>query len=128
MESPKYTIEELCDLTGFSRRTIRYYVQSGIIDAPAGRGRGGFYFDSHVDKLRQIRSFQEQGLSLQTIQSRLVEDKSSEITSRQGVWVRYDVAPGVEIHINREREKADGRRIVELIRTARAIMKEEESS
>ena len=128
MEAKKYTIEELCDLTGFPRRTIRYYVQSGIIAAPAGRGRGGFYNDSHVDKLRQIRAFQEQGLTLQTIQSRLVEDKSSEITSRQGVWVRYDVAPGVEIHINREREKADGRRIVELIRTARAIMKEEESS
>jgi len=128
MEAKKYTIEELCELTGFSRRTIRYYVQSGIIDAPAGRGRGGFYFDSHVDKLRQIRSFQEQGLTLQTIQSRLAEDKTPETISRQGVWVRYDVAPGVEIHINRERETADGRRIVELIRTARAIMKEEESS
>ena len=128
MEAKKYTIEELCELTGFSRRTIRYYVQSGIIEAPAGRGRGGFYYDSHVDKLRQIRSFQEQGLTLQTIQSRLVEDKSSEITSRQGVWVRYDVAPGVEIHINRERETTEGRRIVELIRSARAIMKGEESS
>ena len=126
MDEIKYTIEDLCDLTGFSRRTIRYYVQSGIIDAPAGRGRGGFYFDSQLDKLRQIRAFQEQGLTLQAIQARLTEGKMPEITSRQGVWVRYEVAPGVEIHISRERELTEGRRIVELIRAARAILKEEE--
>lgn len=127
MDENKYTIEDICNLTGFSRRTIRYYVQSGIIDAPAGRGRGGFYYDSHIDKLRQIRGLQEQGLTLQAIQSRLTEDKAPEITSRQGVWVRYEVAPGVEIHISREREMTEGRRIVELIRTARDIMKEDKS-
>ena len=33
---------------------------------------------------------------------------------------------GIEIHINREREMTEGRRIVELIRAARAMMKEEE--
>ncbi len=94
METKKYTIEELCDLTGYSRRTIRYYVQSGIIDPPAGRGR-------------------------------VVEDKAP-TTCRQGVWVRYEVAPGVEIHVNKERVTTDGRRIMELIRAARAIMKEED--
>ncbi len=125
MEAKKYTIEDLCDLTGFSRRTIRYYVQSGIIDSPAGRGRGGFYNDTHLDKLRQIRAFQEQGLTLQAIQARLSEDKPPETISRQDIWVRYEIGPGVEIHIRRDQEITDRRRVIELIRAARAIMKEE---
>ena len=32
MEDPKYTIQELSELTGFSLRTIRYYVQEGLIE------------------------------------------------------------------------------------------------
>ncbi|MCK4823506.1 MerR family transcriptional regulator, partial [bacterium] len=30
------------------RRTIRYYIQEGLLEPPAGRGRGGFYYDSHL--------------------------------------------------------------------------------
>ena len=67
METKQYTIEDLCELTGFSRRTIRYYVQEGLIDPPAGRGRGGFYFDSHLDKLRKIKTLQDKGLRLSAI-------------------------------------------------------------
>ena len=56
MEEKTYTIDELSDMTGYSRRTIRYYVQQGLIGAPAGRGRGGFYYDSHLQKLKEIRA------------------------------------------------------------------------
>ncbi len=32
----KYTIDDLSELAGFSRRTIRFYVEEGIIGPPAG--------------------------------------------------------------------------------------------
>ena len=63
----KYTIDELSELTGYSRRTIRYYVQEGLLDSPAGRGKGGFYFDSHLRQLQLIKKLQERGMSLSSI-------------------------------------------------------------
>jgi DNA-binding transcriptional MerR regulator len=66
-ENNKYTIEQLSELTGYSRRTIRYYVEEGLIDSPAGRGKGGFYFDSHLNKLGIIKQLQERGMSLSAI-------------------------------------------------------------
>jgi DNA-binding transcriptional MerR regulator len=64
MERKTYTIEELGELTGYTRRTILYYVQEGLIDPPAGRGRGGFYYDSHIQQLLRIKSFQEKGIGI----------------------------------------------------------------
>jgi DNA-binding transcriptional MerR regulator len=70
----KYTIEQLSELTGYSRRTIRYYVEEGLIDSPAGRGKGGFYFDSHINKLGIIKQLQERGMSLSAISAYLKQN------------------------------------------------------
>jgi DNA-binding transcriptional MerR regulator len=67
MKERRYTIQELSELTGFSIRTIRYYVHEGLIDPPAGRGRGGFYFDSQLNQLKQIKALQEKGMRLSSI-------------------------------------------------------------
>jgi DNA-binding transcriptional MerR regulator len=63
----KYTINDLSELTGYSRRTIRYYIQEGLLDSPAGRGKGGFYFESHLLQLHLIKKLQESGMSLSSI-------------------------------------------------------------
>jgi hypothetical protein len=52
-KTTKYRIGELSAASGISRRAVRFYVQSGIIDPPCGRGRGSYYTEEH---LRQIRS------------------------------------------------------------------------
>ena len=126
METKQYTIEDLCELTGFSRRTIRYYVQEGLIDPPAGRGRGGFYFDSHLDKLLKIKSLQDRGLRLSAIlpvlKQRDVLESPQEIVSRE-VWVRYPIAEGVEIHISRDLEEKERKKLDEIVRIARSILK-----
>jgi DNA-binding transcriptional MerR regulator len=67
MDQERYLIDELCGLTGFSRRTVHYYVQNGLVDPPAGRGRGGYYSDSHVGQLARIRELQDQGYRLEAI-------------------------------------------------------------
>ena len=67
MKQKQYTIQELSELTGFSRRTIRYYIQEGLLEPPAGRGRGGYYYDSHLQLLSKIRGLQRQGLNLSSI-------------------------------------------------------------
>jgi DNA-binding transcriptional MerR regulator len=126
MESKQYTIEDLCALTGFSRRTIRYYVQEGLIEPPAGRGRGGFYFDSHLEKLLKIKSLQDQGLRLSAIvpvlKRRELPELPQEVVARE-LWVRYPIAEGIEIHISRDLEEKERKKLEEIVRVARSILK-----
>jgi DNA-binding transcriptional MerR regulator len=123
MAERHYTIGQLSELTGFSRRTIRYYVQEGLLAPPAGRGRGGFYFDSHMATLRRIRSLQEKGLRLSAIFEMLRDVVApGPVKEERRIWVRYEIAPGIEIHVDRGREKAAGKDIGEIIRVAKSIL------
>ncbi len=125
MGEQKYTINDLVEKTGLSRRTIRYYVQEGLIEPPAGRGRGGFYNDSHLARLLRIKAQQETGLSLGAIARIASTDVKVEIGLVRETWARYKVVPGVEIHVSRDVEKGGPRKLLELLRAARSIMKED---
>ena len=116
----KYTIEEISILTGFSRRTIRYYIQENIIEPPSGRGRGGFYYNSHLSDLLKIRSLQEKGLNLSFIKDILkgteqAVKEDSQIYARD-LRVRYKIVPGLEINISRSLEEKKSKKILEIIR------------
>ncbi len=63
-ERGRYAIGDLARLAGVSRRTIRYYLEEGLLDPPLGRGRGRNYDERHLRRILQIRTLQEQGLSL----------------------------------------------------------------
>ena len=123
MEEKIYTIQELCELTGFSRRTIRYYVQEGLIDPPAGRGRGGFYFDSHLRRRQEIRGLQDQGLRISEIQHLPAKGEQPEPAPLREVWIRYPVEPGLEIHLSRDLEERKRKKVQEIIRLAKTVLK-----
>jgi DNA-binding transcriptional MerR regulator len=63
----RYTIRELVQVSGIPRRTIRYYVQRGLLEAPEGAGRGHFYTGEHLEQLLRIRQLQEKGRTLDDI-------------------------------------------------------------
>ena len=123
METKSYTIEELGELTGYTRRTIRYYVQEGLIDPPAGRGRGGYYYDSHVQQLLQIKSFQEKGIGITAMVSLMKKEAVEPVLPSREVMIRYEVVPGIEINISREMEIKESKKILEIIRIAKSIAK-----
>jgi len=125
MDEQHYTIDQLCELTGFSRRTIRFYVEESLIEPPAGRGRGGFYYDSQMAKLLKIRELQGQGMRLAAIAALLRKEgagQSRPEAPEREVWGRYIVAPGVEIHVARDMEEKHRRAVDEVVRLARAIL------
>ena len=126
MSNKQYAIDELSELTGFSRRTIRYYIQEGLLEPPAGRGRGGFYYDSHLNKLMQIKSLQEKGLSLAAITGLLKAGESRADNYLREIWVKYSIVPGLEFNISRDLEQKEGKAISEIIKIARALLKEKE--
>ena len=135
-EGKRYTIEDLVEKTGFSRRTIRYYVQEGLLDPPAGRGRGGFYFDSHLQRLMHIRRLQAQGLKLAAIagivlgrgqpESAVVAAPSTVDLPAPDTWEHYTLAPGVDLSVRHGLEAEMRGKIDRIMRAARAILNEEE--
>lgn len=66
-----YKIEELAAEAGVSPRTVRYYVQRGLLPAPEFRGKDTAYGREHLLRLRAIKRLQEAHLPLDEIQSRL---------------------------------------------------------
>lgn len=130
--SKKYTIEDLIELTGYSRRTIRFYIQEKIIEPPAGRGRGGFYFDSHLTALKKIKELQDKGLKLEAIKNMLNETSRdiylSESIAQKKVnrqsWAKYEITDGIELNIRKDIEIKNNKKINEIIRILTKIVKE----
>ena len=128
MNERKYTIQDLQEYTGFSRRTIRYYIQEGLLEPPAGRGRGGFYFDSHLERLSEIKSLQDKGLKLAAISELLEKGRKPELLdakplkSERSIWIRYPIEPGIEIHISRDLEEHERKKVAEIVRIAKSIL------
>ena len=123
MDEKTYTIDDLCDLTGFSRRTIRYYVQEGIIGPPAGRGRGGFYYDSQLQQLLQIKLLQDKGMGLSAIGKYLNQGKIEEPVVHRHVWAKYEIMPGMEIHVRRDVEERLQKKVLDILKIAQSIAK-----
>lgn len=57
-ESKTFTLEEIATLSELPRRTVRYYIQSGLIDRPQGVGKGAYYTQHHVEQLLLVRKWQ----------------------------------------------------------------------
>jgi DNA-binding transcriptional MerR regulator len=64
MSDSKYTIQEVVDQAGISRRTLRYYIAQGVLMPPVGNGRKARYTDEHLDRVAKVRKLQEEGLTL----------------------------------------------------------------
>jgi len=98
----KYGIRELVQASGISRRTVRYYVQRGLIPPPEGAGRGHYYRPEHLEKLLAIKELQDRGLGLEQIRSRFdgggrMEPAVELPTPEIELATRIRVAPGVEL-------------------------------
>ena len=100
-----YSLTELCELVDLPRRTVRYYIQEGLLDPPAGAGRGARYHTSHLDRLLEIRKWQDAGLSLERIRELLVTGEGEHPVPplrprRAGsveVWSHLYIDEGIEL-------------------------------
>lgn len=134
-------LAELAKQSGVSARTVRYYVQRGLLPAPEFHGPDTTYNETHLDRLKAIRKLQERFLPLDAIEAELARASAEEIRklgedvrkpheatrppSRERVeprapieavpWVRWEIVPGLEIHVS-ERASAMTRSLAEELR------------
>jgi DNA-binding transcriptional MerR regulator len=66
-----YDLQELCAEAGVTARTVRYYIQQGLLPAPEPQGPSTRYGQGHLDRLRLIRDLQAEHQPLAVIRQRL---------------------------------------------------------
>ena len=105
MNSKKFTFEELCILSGLSSRTLRYYIQIGLVEKPLGNTRAAHYVSNHLDKILRIKQLTESGISLERIKEILAGQplpipepakKSGHIEVRSHLFI----TKGIELQIS----------------------------
>ena len=123
-----YKLDELAEKAGVAARTVRFYVQRGLLPAPDFRGKDTTYGPDHLVRLRAIKRLQEAHLPLEEIQARLAaatpaererlanqpvtlevdlppvgrrRQRTGESVSAAApeTWRRITLAPGLELHV-----------------------------
>jgi DNA-binding transcriptional MerR regulator len=125
---PAYSLDELCQLTEFPPRTVRYYMQLGLVDRPEGETRAARYGSRHLEQLLAIKKWTRAGLSLERIGELLKAgpDATTPPPKRRGsgtveVWSHLVVADGLEMHIEPGQAGLTPEQVRELFRRVMAI-------
>ena len=74
MQTPipdQYTLNELCVLADLPVRTVRYYVQNGLVERPEGETRAARYGARHLEQVLLIKKWTMAGVSLDRIREML---------------------------------------------------------
>ena len=103
-QAKTFSLDEISALAELPRRTVRYYIQCGLIDRPQGIGKGAFYSERHVEQLLLVRKWQLAGLSLERIGELLKQPDdggplppSPRRAGTVEVWSHLVVADGIEL-------------------------------
>lgn len=145
----RFSIGELAELTGISRRAVRFYVQRGLIPHPLGAGRGHYYTEDHLQRLLSIKLLQDRGLTLEGIEQHLSKKSvlnaysrtdapieaartTTDNTTRDhqvresppdlSLWTRVGVAEGIELHIEGGRYRLSPARLLQLRQAVKVVI------
>ncbi|HZI13553.1 MAG TPA: helix-turn-helix domain-containing protein [Myxococcus sp.] len=140
----EWKLAELAEEAGVSPRTVRYYVQRGLLPAPPFKGPDTVYGEEHLLRLKAIRVLQARFLPLDAIQAelqRLSPDALRTLARESATPVppvyppppvvsprpvgmaryqRWELAPGLELHVS---EAADAK-VRALAERVRALIEE----
>lgn len=99
-----FSLDELCTLTDLTKRTVRYYVQIGLVNRPEGETRAAKYSPQHLEQLLLVKKWTAAGVSLDRIRE-LLQGGSAPVPERGRVpgsievCSHLHVAEGVELVI-----------------------------
>jgi len=128
MDQQKFNLEELCKLTDFSVRTVRYYMQLGLVDRPVGETRAAHYTQKHLDQLILIKRLTDSGISLERVGEVMAGGEPPISTARKQpgsieVKSHLFIAPGIELEISAEEAGMSPEQLRSMIKEIMVITK-----
>ena len=117
----RFSLDDLCTLSDTSKRTVRYYMQIGLVNPPIGSTKAAHYLHQHLDQLLTIRKLSEAGVSLERIRE-VLSGEAPPLPPRQrqsgSVEVRSHlfIADGVELEISPEQAGLSPEQVRTLVR------------
>ncbi len=115
------TLDQLSALTDLSLRTIRYYIQLGLVDRHEGDRKHARYTQKHVDQILQVRSMADQGVPLERIKQLIhgitPTPPAPKAAGDIAVVSKVYVAPGVELHLEPTLAGLSPEKLRKLVRT-----------
>lgn len=123
--SKTFSLDELCTLTDLPKRTVRYYMQMGLVDRPIGETRAAHYLSQHLDQLLKVKQLSDAGISLERIaeiqngEELPIPPKPKKPGDIQ-VKSHIHIAPGIELQISPEEADMSPEQIRALVK---AVMK-----
>jgi DNA-binding transcriptional MerR regulator len=119
----EFSLSELCALTDLSLRTVRFYIQQGLVSRPHGEKKGAKYSKAHLDQLLSIKKWQAAGLSLERIRELLAKPGVNDVPPRPRwpgmveVWSHLHICDGVELHVEPIRSGLSPEQLREFLKT-----------
>ena len=122
-----YSMKELMEITGFGRRTIRFYVQKSLIEPPLGRGLKGLYSKKTLQTLLKIKEMKQSNITLRGMGDILnlnnstakvaekTKKKYKHASFKRSVEVRYNIADGLSLLVDSDFEIRNEKKIIDIL-------------
>ena len=98
-----FNLEQVSSLTDVPLRTIRYYIQLGLVDRHQGDRKHARYSQKHLDQIMQVRALADQGRPLERIKQLIHGVSSPPLPPKSAgdisVISKVFIADGVELHL-----------------------------
>jgi DNA-binding transcriptional MerR regulator len=128
----RYTMNDLVAQTGVPARTVRYYIQEGLLPPAHGRGPGATYDAGHLVRLRAIALLRQQHVPLAQINERLANLTERDLAAMleieeepvEDLWRRIELLPDLELHV-RERGGRKDYKLFALVEAIKMLVRDE---
>ncbi len=98
-----FNLDQLSALTDLPLRTIRYYIQLGLVDRHEGDRKHARYTQKHLDQVLQVRAMADQGTPLERTKQLMhgiaTPPAPPKAAGDISVISKVFIAPGVELHL-----------------------------
>lgn len=121
-----HSLDELAALVDLPKRTVRYYIQLGLVDRPDGETRAARYGPRHVEQLLQVRKWADAGVSLERIRE-LLSGEAPPVPLRPRaagtveLWSHLVIAEGLELSMEAGRAELTSDQARELFNGVMAL-------
>ncbi len=80
-------------------RTIRFYIARGLLPGPRLAGRGAEYDQAHLDRIREIRALQAQGMTLAEIAAAGAPEAEQPALPAARPMLRFALGEEAEVYV-----------------------------